>query len=75
MKTNSKSKNAQKANLPVKGADVVVQCLKREGVDLVFAYPGGQSIELHQALTREPSIRVVLPRTLRRLPRGTAFRL
>ena len=62
MKTNSKSKNAQKANLPVKGADVVVQCLKREGVDLVFAYPGGQSIELHQALTREPSIRVVLPR-------------
>jgi acetolactate synthase-1/2/3 large subunit len=45
-----------------RGADVVVQCLEREGVDVVFAYPGGASMELHQALTRTKKIRTILPR-------------
>jgi acetolactate synthase-1/2/3 large subunit len=46
----------------MKGADCVVECLIREGVDVVFAYPGGASQELHQALARTDKIRVVLPR-------------
>ncbi len=46
----------------MKGADVVVECLIREGVDVVFAYPGGASQELHQALARTDKIRVILPR-------------
>jgi len=45
-----------------KGADVLVNCLEREGVDVVFAYPGGASMELHQALTRSQKIRTILPR-------------
>ena len=44
------------------GADVVVQCLIREGVDVIFAYPGGASQELHQALARTDQIRTILPR-------------
>jgi len=44
------------------GADIVVQALEREGVDVVFAYPGGASMELHQALTRSKKIRTILPR-------------
>ena len=32
------------------------------GVDTVFAYPGGASIEIHQALTRSKGIRNVLCR-------------
>ncbi|WP_404421827.1 biosynthetic-type acetolactate synthase large subunit [Nibricoccus sp. IMCC34717] len=44
------------------GADCVVQCLIREGVDVIFAYPGGASQELHQALARTDKIRVILPR-------------
>ena len=44
------------------GADVVVQCLIREGVDVIFAYPGGASQELHQALARTDKIRTILPR-------------
>ena len=44
------------------GSDVLVAALEREGVDTIFAYPGGASMELHQALTRSGSIRVVLPR-------------
>ena len=48
---------------PTSGADVVVQALVNHGVDTVFAYPGGASIPLHQALTRfRDKIRVVLPR-------------
>lgn len=45
------------------GADIVVQSLVNHGVDTVFAYPGGASIPLHQALTRfRDRLRVVLPR-------------
>jgi len=45
-----------------KGCDVLVEALEREGVDLVFAYPGGATMEIHQALTRAPSIRNILCR-------------
>src|SRR6185295_13003054 len=31
-------------------------------VDTIFAYPGGASMEIHQALTRSKKIRTVLPR-------------
>ena len=44
------------------GADVVVESLIREGVDVIFAYPGGASQELHQALARTEKIRTILPR-------------
>jgi acetolactate synthase-1/2/3 large subunit len=46
----------------MRGADIVVKCLEREGVEAVFAYPGGASMELHQSLTRSKSIRTILPR-------------
>ncbi|KAF2302658.1 hypothetical protein GH714_000627 [Hevea brasiliensis] len=45
-----------------KGADILVEALERQGVTDVFAYPGGASMEIHQALTRSPIIRNVLPR-------------
>ena len=44
------------------GADAVVECLVREGVDTIFAYPGGASLELHQSLARTKKIRTILPR-------------
>lgn len=44
------------------GSDVVVACLEREGVDNIFAYPGGASQFLHQSLTKSKKIRVILPR-------------
>jgi acetolactate synthase I/II/III large subunit len=43
------------------GSQILVACLEREGVDTIFAYPGGASMEIHQALTRS-RIRTVLPR-------------
>jgi thiamine pyrophosphate-dependent acetolactate synthase large subunit-like protein len=47
---------------PRLGSQILVECLEREGVDAIFAYPGGASMEIHQALTRSSKIRVYLPR-------------
>lgn len=50
------------ARKKMNGAEALVQSLVREGVDVVFAYPGGASMPMHQALSHEPSIRTILPR-------------
>ncbi|MDR2761101.1 MAG: biosynthetic-type acetolactate synthase large subunit [Planctomycetaceae bacterium] len=48
---------------PISGADLLIQSLVRLGVTTIFAYPGGCSIPLHQAMTRyRDRLRVVLPR-------------
>ncbi|MCS7014829.1 MAG: biosynthetic-type acetolactate synthase large subunit [Gemmatales bacterium] len=48
---------------PLSGADILVHCLVRQGVEVVFAYPGGASMPIHQALTRvADKIRTILPR-------------
>lgn len=44
------------------GAEILVECLEREGVEVVFAYPGGCSMPIHQALTKTKKIRTILPR-------------
>ena len=45
------------------GADILVQALVNHGVDTIFAYPGGASMPLHQALTRfSHKLRTILPR-------------
>ncbi len=45
------------------GADILVQSLVNHGVDTIFAYPGGASMPLHQALTRfSDRLRTILPR-------------
>jgi acetolactate synthase-1/2/3 large subunit len=45
------------------GADVVIQSLINHGVDIIFAYPGGASMPLHQSLTRfKDRLRTILPR-------------
>jgi acetolactate synthase-1/2/3 large subunit len=46
----------------MQGSDILVACLEREGVDTIFAYPGGASMEFHQSLTRSKKIRTILPR-------------
>jgi acetolactate synthase I/II/III large subunit len=48
---------------PITGADVLVESLIRHGVDVLFAYPGGASMPMHQALTRRRDrLRTILPR-------------
>src|SRR5437762_890591 len=69
---SSKSKTAKGASISggkapnrgeaMVGAEVLVACLEREGVDTIFAYPGGASMPIHQALTKSKKIRTILPR-------------
>jgi acetolactate synthase-1/2/3 large subunit len=48
---------------PRTGAQVLVESLVRHGVDTVFAYPGGASMPMHQALTQyRDRVRTILPR-------------
>ena len=45
------------------GAEIVLECLIDHGVDTVFAYPGGATLPIHQALTRvKHRLRTILPR-------------
>ena len=45
------------------GADILVKSLVEHGVEVLFAYPGGCSMPMHQALTRfGDSLRTILPR-------------
>src|SRR6266705_2123285 len=58
--TKTASKNSE-LGPSMSGSEILVACLEREDVDTIFAYPGGASMEIHQALTRS-KIRTVLPR-------------
>lgn len=46
----------------ITGAELFVKALKEEQVDTLFAYPGGQAIDLFNALYGEEEINVILPR-------------
>ncbi|MCA9063577.1 MAG: biosynthetic-type acetolactate synthase large subunit [Planctomycetaceae bacterium] len=53
----------EKATQTITGAQILVEMLVRLGTQTIFAYPGGCSMPLHQALReRREQIRTILPR-------------
>jgi acetolactate synthase-1/2/3 large subunit len=44
------------------GAQILLDCLNREGVDTIFGYPGARSLLVHDALMDDPDIRHILVR-------------
>ena len=48
--------------MEITGAELFVKALKEESVTTLFAYPGGQAIDLFNALYGEKEIDVILPR-------------
>jgi acetolactate synthase I/II/III large subunit len=44
------------------GADVVLEALEREGVEVIFGYPGGANLPIYQQLPKHPRLRHVLVR-------------
>ena len=42
------------------GSEIVVECLKEQGVDTVFGYPGGTILNIYDALYKHPEIKHVL---------------
>mgnify|MGYP000899639849 CR=1 FL=1 len=37
-----------------KGAEILMECLVREGVDTIFGYPGGNIMPVHDAMLNYP---------------------
>lgn len=48
--------------MELKGTQILIETLKREGVDLLFGYPGGVIIDLYDDLLKYPEIKHVLVR-------------
>jgi acetolactate synthase-1/2/3 large subunit len=44
------------------GAEIVVQCLKDEGVEYVFGYPGGAVLHIYDALFKQEDVKHILVR-------------
>jgi len=44
------------------GAEIVLEALQREGVDIIFGYPGGANLPIYQQLPKYPRLRHVLVR-------------
>lgn len=53
----------EKVTQTINGAQILIEMLVRLGTDTIYAYPGGCSMPLHQALReRRDQIRTILPR-------------
>ena len=48
--------------MKMNGARIMLECLKKEGVDTVFGYPGGTVINIYDELFSFKDIRHILPR-------------
>jgi acetolactate synthase-1/2/3 large subunit len=46
----------------LKGAEIIMECLRKEGVDVIFGYPGGANLPMYDALKKYPDIKHVLVR-------------
>lgn len=46
----------------MKGTELFVKALQKEGIDFLFAYPGGYAIDIFDELYKQDSIQVILPR-------------
>lgn len=46
----------------IKGAEIIVECLKREGVKYIFGYPGGVILDIFDLLYDDPDIKLILTR-------------
>ncbi len=44
------------------GAEILIKCLEKEGVEVIFGYPGGATLEIHDVLEDSSQIRHVLVR-------------
>ena len=46
--------------MKLSGAEILIRCLKEQGVDTVFGYPGGCVLDIYDAIYRDGSLRHIL---------------
>ncbi len=44
------------------GCQIIMECLKKEGVDTIFGYPGGAVLDLYHEITNHPELNHILVR-------------
>src|SRR3954447_22300010 len=44
------------------GAEIAIRCLKAEGVEFVFGYPGGAVLHIYDAIFRQKDVKHILVR-------------
>src|SRR5918998_1538683 len=50
------------SSMKLNGAQILLECLRREGVEIIFGYPGGVVLPLYDKFPEFPEIRHVLVR-------------
>ncbi|MFZ0485574.1 MAG: thiamine pyrophosphate-binding protein, partial [Arenicellales bacterium] len=48
--------------MELSGADILVRCLKDEGVEHIFGYPGGAALHIYDALYKQSDVQHILVR-------------
>ena len=48
--------------MELSGAEIVIQCLKEEGVEYLFGYPGGSVLHIYDALFKQDAVKHILVR-------------
>ena len=46
--------------MQLNGSEIIIECLKEQGVDTIFGYPGGAMLNIYDALYKHPEIRHIL---------------
>ena len=46
--------------MKLSGADILIQCLKEQGTDTVFGYPGGCVLDIYDAIYRDGTLKHIL---------------
>jgi acetolactate synthase-1/2/3 large subunit len=50
------------SNKQITGAEIFLECLKKEKVDTLFCYPGGVVLKIFDVLYEQKDVRIILPR-------------
>lgn len=61
LQTQPQAEQIEQPKKPKDGADILVQALHDQGVDIIFGYPGGAVLQIYDAMYRNP-IRHILTR-------------
>ena len=62
MELKNKDASATSAQLSRAGAELLLDALEEQGVDVIFGYPGGAVLPIYDALYSRPSIKHILAR-------------
>ena len=56
----SRDKRKGEIAMQLNGSQIIIECLKEQGVDTIFGYPGGTILNVYDELYKHPEIRHIL---------------